>query len=263
MNVPRPCAGLALIFIGLCTPCLPLASSQESTGPTGMPTAAPPKALTLEQRADIFMARKNYADAADYYYQALKNGSSSDPVVWNKLGISLQQQTKFHTARQAYSRATHLDKTFAEAWNNIGTTYFLEKKVKRSVKYYQHAITVKPASASFHLNLGVAYSDLKRFPEAVQEYREALGLDPEVLKHQSAVGTTMHAGGSDVDYYFYMAKAFASMGDAEDAVHYLRRALEDGFSDHKRIDTDKDFQKISKYPAFVELMKSPPVAIKD
>jgi hypothetical protein len=59
-----------------------------------------------------------------------------------------------------------------------------------------------------------------------------------------------------------MAKAFASMGSAEDAVHYLQRALEDGFNDWKRIDEDPDFKKISQHPAFVELLRNPPVAIK-
>ena len=46
-------------------------------------------------------------------------------------------------------------------------------------------------------------------------------------------------------------------------MRYLRRALEDGFGDPKRIDEDPDFKKISQYPAFVELMRNPPVAIKN
>ena len=59
-----------------------------------------------------------------------------------------------------------------------------------------------------------------------------------------------------------MAKAYASIGDADDAVRYLRRALEDGFSDPKQLGDDPDFKKISQYPAFVELMRNPPVVIK-
>ncbi len=225
--------------------------------------AAPTKVIPLEQRADIFMARKNYADAADYYYRALKLASFKDAAVWNKLGIAFQQESKFHSARQAYTNATRVDKNFAEAWNNIGTAYFMEKKIGKSVKYYQRAIELKRYNASFHLNLGISYSHLKKYEQAVEEYRTALGIDPKVMLHESAVGTVVHTGGTDVEYYFYMAKAFASIGNAEDAVHYLRRALEDGFNNQKRISEDPDFKKISEYPAFVELMKNPPVAIKD
>jgi tetratricopeptide (TPR) repeat protein len=240
--------------------------SQEQAAPAaGSPSAPTPQtlAIPLEQRADIFMARKNYADAADYYYRALKQSSFKSAVTWNKLGIAFQQLSKFHSARQAYTRAIRVDKTFAEAWNNIGTTYFMEDKIGRSVKYYQKAAELKKYNASFHMNLGVSYSRLKKYDLAVEEYRTALGIDPKVMLHESSVGTVVHANGTDVEYYFYMAKAFASIGNAEDAVRYLRRALEDGFNNQKRIGEDPDFKKISEYPAFVELMRNPPVAIKE
>ena len=209
------------------------------------------------------MARKNYGDAEDYYFRALKQSSFKNKEVWNKLGIAYQVDSKFNSARKAFNTATHIDKNYAEAWNNIGTIYYMGKKYARSVKYYQHAIELKGDIASFHMNLGTSYYHLKKFEEAVEEYRTALGLDPKILTLQSSVGTTVHASGEGMDFYFYMAKAFASIGDAEDAVRYLRRALEDGFNDSKRIDQDPDFQKISQHPAFVELMKNPPVAIKN
>jgi tetratricopeptide (TPR) repeat protein len=222
-----------------------------------------PNVVTLEQRADIFMARKNYGDAEDYYYRALKQAAFKDSELWNKLGIAFQVDGKFHSSHKAFSNAVRIDKNFAEAWNNIGTVYYMEKKYGRSVKYYQRAIELKSDNASFHMNLGTSYYHLKKFEEAVTEYRTALGIDPKIMSIQSAVGTVVHAGGADVEFYFYMAKAFASVGDAENAVRYLRRALEDGFNDSKRIDNDPDFQKISQYPAFVELRRNPPVAIKN
>jgi tetratricopeptide (TPR) repeat protein len=104
---------------------------------------------------------------------------------------------------------------------------------------------------------------MKKFDEAVEEYRTALGIDPKVMAQFSSTGTVIHASGADVEFYFYLAKAYASIGDADEAVRYLRRALEDGFKDQKRIDEDPDFKKISQHPAFVELMRNPPVAIKE
>ncbi len=227
------------------------------------PGTAQPRALTVEERADIFMARKRYSDAADYYYRALKQSSFKDPAVWNKLGIAFQVQSEFQRARKAYTGATRLDKNFADAWNNIGTVLFMEKKYGKSVKYYQRAIELKSDVASFHMNLGTSYYHLKKFDEAVDEYRTALGIDPKVVSLQSSGGTVVHASEADVAYFFYMAKAFASIGNAESAVRYLRRALEDGFNKPDRISDDPDFKKISQYPAFVELMRNPPVAIKN
>jgi type IV pilus assembly protein PilF len=253
------CLTFALALGGLWALAANLDSNQAapSTGPSQT------RLLTLEERADIYMARKKYDDAVDYYYRALKQTKLSNPVLWNKLGIAFQVQTKFQRARKAYTNATRLDKNFADAWNNIGTVLFMEKKYAKSVKYYQHAISLKSGVASFHMNLGTSYYHLKKFDLAVEEYRTALGIDPKVVALQSSVGTVVHASETDVEYFFYMAKAFASVGDADEAVRYLRRALEDGFNKTDRITADPDFQKISQYPAFVELMRNPPVPIKD
>jgi tetratricopeptide (TPR) repeat protein len=239
---------------------------QEDSTPAAAPPqtqAASPKVLSLEDRADIFMARKDYGGATDYYYRALKKSSLKNPALWNKLGIAYQQQTKYHNAHKAYSNAIHLNKDFAEAWNNIGTIYFMENKFGKSLKYYQRAIELRGSDAAFHLNLGTSYYHLKRYDGAVAEYRTALGLNPNVMAEQSMLGAIVRARGTDVQFYFYMAKAFASIGRAEEAVRYLRRAFEDGFADPKRIDEDPDFKKISQHPAYVELMKNLPVAIKD
>jgi tetratricopeptide (TPR) repeat protein len=241
-------------------------SGQEPVTPAAVSPQAPappPKVLSLEDRADIFMARKNYGEAADYYQRALKQMNFKSAALWNKLGITYQQQMKYHNARKAYSKATHLKKDFAEAWNNIGTTYFMENKFGKSVKYYRRAIEAKSNDAAFHLNLGTSYYHLKKYKEAVDEYRVALGLDPNVLAQQSSLGAIIRARGTDVQFYFYMAKAFALNGQAEEAVRYLRRALEDGFRDQKRIEEDPDFDKIRQHPAYVELMKNPPVSIKE
>jgi hypothetical protein len=55
---------------------------------------------------------------------------------------------------------------------------------------------------------------------------------------------------------------FASLGRVDEAVRYLRRAFEDGFKDQKKLQEDPDFQKISSYPAYVELLNNPPVPIQ-
>jgi tetratricopeptide (TPR) repeat protein len=226
------------------------------------PTASP-RELSLEDRADIFMARKNYDEAADLYYRVLKQGNFKSATVWNKLGIAYQQQLKFRNAAKAYENAAHLDKKFAEALNNLGTISFMENKYRRSVKYYKRAIEIRTNDAAFHLNLGTSYQYLKKYNQAEEEFSTALDIDPNVLTQQSSLGTVIRARGTDYQFYYYMAKAFASKGRAEEAVRYLRHAFEDGYKDMKKIDEDPDFQKISHYPAYVELMKNPPVAIKD
>lgn len=225
--------------------------------------AKPPATLTLEQRADIFMARKSYADAVEYYRRALEATGRTSAGLWNKLGIAYQQLQNYPAARKAYKEATRRNKLLAEPWNNMGTTYYLENRAKKSLKYYRQAIKLNPNNASYHLNLGTSLYRQKKVPEAIEEYRTALSLDPNVLTERSALGTVVQARGADAKFFFYLAKVFASLGRADEAVRYLRRAFEDGFDDFKGLDQDKDFQKIKEFPAYVELRANPPKAIGD
>jgi len=238
------------------------ARASATVGQTRETTAKPPP-LNFEQRADIYMARKSYEDAVDYYYRALKETRMTNAVVWNKLGIAYQQLENFSSARKAYNQAIRHQKTYAEPLNNLGTTYYMEKKYGKSVKYYMKALKLHPESASYHLNLGTSYLHMKKYQESVEEYRTALSLDPNCFAQRSAFGTTIEARGADPEYFFYLGKVFASLGRADEAVRSLRRALEDGFKDRKRILDDPDFMKISQNPAYVELMNNPPVGIKE
>jgi len=228
-------------------------------GQTTLPTGA--RTISLEERADIFMARKAYADALDYYQRALREKGRKDAALWNKVGIAQQQMQNFGGARKAYKEAIRLKKDFSEPWNNMGTTYYLEQRPKKSLKWYREAIKLNPTSASFHVNLGTSLYAMKKIKEALEEYRIALSLDPNVLTQRSAVGTTMQARAADATYYYYLAKVFASLGRVEEAVRYLRRAFEDGFKDFKLLDQDPDFKKISEFPAYVELRTNPPKAL--
>jgi tetratricopeptide (TPR) repeat protein len=238
-------------------------AEQAASGSTSQAAAAQTKQLSAEERADIFMARKAYADAVDYYSRALRQSKQSDPVLWNKLGIAYQQQMDFNASRKAYKEAIRHRQNYPEAWNNLGTTFYLANKFNKSIKYYRKAIEFNPGSASFHLNLGTAYYRMKRPKEAVGEYRRALMLDANILNERSTMGTIIQARGSDVDYYFYMAKVFASLGRTQEAVQYLRRAFEDGFKEFKKLDQDADFLRISQDPSYIALRNNPPVPIKD
>ena len=229
-------------------------------------SAAAPAQISLEDRADIFMARKSYADALDYYGRALRQKASDKGVsarICNKIGIAYQQEDQLGLARKAYKQALRFNTAMSEAWNNMGTTYFFENKYKKSLKYYQHAIALDPNSPSFHVNLGTSYSRLKQYPEAVDEYRVALTLDPTILAQYGGNGTVVQPREVDADYFFYLAKVFASLGRTPEAIRYLRRAFEEGFDNFKKLDEDPDFLKISKDPTYSQLRSNPPQAIKD
>lgn len=229
--------------------------------------AKPVANLSDEQWGDLYMVRKEYDSAIEFYAHAIKvQGSSPQSekkiaILWNKTGICYQQKMDFGRAREAYKKAIRLDRAYAQPWNNMGSTYYLAGKPKRSIKFYRHAIKIDPEVASYHLNLGTAFFARRKYERATREYRTAIQLDPEVLtRDPGSQGTTVETRYANAKFYFYLAKIFASVGNPDKAVRYLERAMEEGFN-RKRILQDPDIQKISKDPAFVALMKNPPVAI--
>lgn len=231
--------------------------------------AKPAPNLSDERWGDLYMVRKEYDNAIQFYAHAIKvHGASPQnekkiAILWNKTGICYQQKMEFGHAREAYKKAIRLDRSYAQPWNNMGSTYYLSGKPKRSIKFYRHAIKIDPEVASYHLNLGTAYFARRKYKRATREYRTAIQLDPEVLtRDPGSQGTTVETRYANAKFFFYMAKIFASVGNPTKAVRYLERAMEEGFN-RKRILQDPDIQKISKDPAFVALMKNPPVAIKD
>ena len=274
LRIRQPLSSWVILLLGLVN-CLLLVPSlnawdlpqakpiSTSSSKTAVATTPPPTQLTLEMRGDIYMARKSYEDAVDYYSRALRQTGTSNATLWNKMGIAFQEETSLRSAQKAYQRAIHFERNFAAAWNNVGTTYYLEGKDKKAIKDYLRAITLEPNNASFHLNLGTAYYHRRKYQKTVEQYRQALMLDPNILIQNSKLGTIVQARGSDIEYYYYMAKVFASLGRNTEAVRYLRHALENGFHNYRRLASDPDFAKLKTDPAYIALLKNPPMAIRD
>ena len=219
------------------------------------------QSLPLEQQANLYMARKMYKEAIDFYQQALKK-AGGDPLLWNRLGVAWQFQGNRRQAQQAYRRAYQLDRNSALALNNLGTTFYMVGRHKNSLKYYRRALKLDPKNPSFHVNLGTAYFHRKKYVESAREYRIALTIHAGILERIGTMGSEMQTRSWDERMYFEVAKIHASMNRFPEAVRYLRRALEDGNNEFGKIKKDPDLLLMAEYPPFVELLANPPVAVR-
>ena len=59
-------------------------------------------------------------------------------------------------------------------------------------------------------------------------------------------------------FHFHMAKLYAQASRNDLALQYLRKALEEGFKDKKKIEEDPDFQAMRDLPEFKELLALEP-----
>jgi tetratricopeptide (TPR) repeat protein len=217
---------------------------------------APKTPLSVETRGDIFMARKMYREAIDVF----REDQSKNPVISNKIGIAYHQMQQLDNARKYYEQAIRFKPDYAEAINNLGTVYYARRSFGRAIRYYQKALKYTPNSASIYSNLGTAYFARKKYKEAMETYQIALKLDPNVFENHGSYGVLLEERNVEerAKFHFHMAKLYAQASRNDLALQYLRKALEEGFKDKKKIAEDPDFQAMRDLPEFKELMALEP-----
>jgi len=228
----------------------PAASSDVSK------TTQPSQPLTLEMRGDIFMARKMYREAAETY----KEASPDSAVIENKIGIAYHQMLQTEIAKRYYERAIKLDSDYPEAVNNLGTIYYSRKNYRRATKLYQRALRLSPNSASIYSNLGTAFFARRNYKSATLAYQKALELDPEVFEHRNSWGVLLQERSVEerAKFHYYLAKTYAKAGMNDRAINYIRKALEEGYTDRKKMMEDPEFTSLRKLPEFQELLAMEP-----
>jgi tetratricopeptide (TPR) repeat protein len=208
--------------------------------------------LSPEQRGDLYMVHKMYREAIEIY----KKGPQDSPVIWNKIGIAYHQMLQLDAAKKNYEHSIRLNPKYPEAINNLGTVYYAQKSYRRAINQYRKALKLSPASASMYSNLGTAHFARKQYKEAFEAYQTALKLDPEVFERHSTYGVLLEerSVGERAKYHYYLAKTYAKAGINDRALQYLRKALEEGFGERKKIPEEPEFATLKDNPEFQQIL---------
>jgi tetratricopeptide (TPR) repeat protein len=256
-----------VLFIGIATGITTAQQSPANSNNSSSSEPAPPQLTPRElalSRGDIFMARKEYLEAARTYKDALK-GHAKDAVLLNKLGIAYQQLGDVNEADRYYKKAMKADKKFSSAVNNLGTLEYQRHRYGRSIKYYKKALTLNINMASIYSNLGYAYYASKKYPQAMQAFGQALAIDPEVFSRRGGVGPVLQQRSAPDPgmFNFVLAKFYAKSGNAEKAAHYLKISRDFGYKDFRSAEKDPAFAAVIKDPRVREVLFVPPSYAND
>lgn len=232
----------------------PALDSPPAAKPSVAENANPP--LTPENRGDVFMARKMYREAIESYQKAPQDSA----VICNKLGIAYHQMIQLDAAMKRYRRAIRLDAKYSEAINNLGTVYYAQKRYGKATSCYKRALKLSPGAASIYSNLGTAYFAEKKYKLAWEAYNTAFQLDPEVFEHRNTYGVLLQERTVEerARFHYYLAKIYAKQGQKDRALQYIRKALEEGFTDRKKLLQDPEFAGLRDLPEFKELLRLEP-----
>jgi tetratricopeptide (TPR) repeat protein len=240
-------------------------SGSNSIPAPSMPSAqSTPPAMTAEQvaelRADILMARKEFAAAIDAYLAILKD-HPRDAALLNKTGVAYQELGAYDSAAAYYKKSEKANKRLANPVNNLGTLEYGLHRYSKSVNYYKRALKLGASEATVYSNLGYAYYSEKKFALAMDAFNKAVAIDPTVFDNHGGSGGTIMQQRTAPDpgtLNFFLAKSYAKTGDAERAAHFLKLARDYGYKDLMSVNKDKDFAAIIKDPRIQDVLHNRP-----
>jgi tetratricopeptide (TPR) repeat protein len=230
------------------------AAATSSTAQPGTSIVVLPKTpATPEQVGDAMMAHQRYQAAIEAY----KKAPSTDAVVWNKMGIAYQLMFNLVDAMHCYKTSNKLVPKNSNVLNNLGTVYDALKQYHNAENMYRKALKIEPDSALIRKNLGTNLLAQRKYEKGWEQYKAALKIDPSIFQANSRPRVENPASVSDRGAMnYYMAKGCVRAGMPERAIEYLRMALNEGFTNPKKIIADDEFASLHGVPAFEELLSA-------
>ena len=185
--------------------------------------------------------------------------------MFNKIGICQLLTQRYKEARKSFEHAIRADHKHADAYNNLGVVYYAQRNYSGAIKHYEKAVALRNDAASYYNNLGAAYFGKKQFEKAIQNYSKAVELDPDVFERSSHTGVQaqLPSPADRAHYDYVLAKLYARTGVPERSLHYLKKAMEEGYKDIKNVYRDNEFSTLRNDPRFAELMAAKTTAIPD
>ena len=232
------------------------AADPGSTSPAAIQTpsaSATPSQIqpTPEQLGDSMLAQKRYQAAIGAY----KNVVSPSADTWNKLGIAYQMMFNLDDAERCYERSLKLNPRNARVLNNLASVYDAQKELSSAERYYRKALRLEPKAPMILRNLGTNQMAQHKYKKGWDLYKAALALDPEIFGESGSPRVDNPASVEERGAMkYYMAKGCVRAGQNDRAIVYLRMALNEGYTNPKKIQADSEFAVLHGTPAFEQLL---------
>ena len=150
-------------------------------------TQCPGHADTLHLMGDIAFEKHNFAQAAGYFQQALKNHDKKADD-YHALGKTFIKMKKFKAAESALLKAAQLAPRDITILFSLGNLMKNQRRIRAAAACYERAISINPSLPELYLNLGSMHSILGETESAIFNFQVVCEMDPENMtaKHMLA-----------------------------------------------------------------------------
>jgi Flp pilus assembly protein TadD len=212
-------------------------------------------ATALTDEGDAAFLQGDHYRALIKYLEAERIHPDS-PYVQNKLGLGYARLRFFDHAERALVRAIELHSRFAVAHNNLGSVRLAKGQKRKAEQHFRTAIQLNPKMASFHLNLAAVCFETGKSEDGLAFWKKALSLDPGIMGGSARVAVDVVTDQPPMLTNYYLARLYASIGDAERSLGKLKEALNCGFSDPDSLMQEPDFETLRNDPRFQAIVQA-------
>ena len=235
--------------------------AQVSNELSGQPSAIPAQSQTTnlsqvvqptaKEVGDALMAHQRYQAAIEAYKKV--PGPSADAL--NEMGIAYQMMFSHQEAEKCYEASLRLEPKNANVMNNLGTVYDSLKQFSAAERMYRKALKLDPKSALIEKNLGTNLLAQHHYKKGWEAYQAALAIDSQIFKNSVSPRVENPASTQDRGAMnYYMARGCIRAGQNDCAIEYVRIALNEGYTNAKKIEGDLEFAGLHGIPAFEQLL---------
>ena len=179
----------------------------------------------------------------------------------NNLAAILMNMGENDKAITHYLKALRIDPDSAEAHNNLGVALINKGEIDKAIKHYTSALEINPEGAEIHDNLGNAFMRKGKIDEAVRQYQKALSIKPDFIhalfnlakaysikgeygKVVSTCNKVIELQPDVSSAYYHIASAYARQNRIDDAIDWLKKAVNRGYDKWDFIKNDKNLESI-------------------
>jgi len=193
----------------------------------------------------------------------------------NARGAALIKEGKFEEAAAELEKAAEASPKSAVVQSNLAYAYDRQGRVEEAVAAYRKALELDPANAIVRNNLANLYSKQGNYDDAAKEFEDLVQRDPgnatakasleSALKNKtiaqdkndqiSSAAQAADAKPKDPQAAYNAARVYARLGDADQALVWLNKALDLGYDQFDYLSLDPSLVSLRKDPRFLKLLE--------
>jgi len=193
----------------------------------------------------------------------------------NARGAALLKDGKFEEATVELQKAADAAPKSAVIQSNLGYALDKQGRADEAIAAYRKALELDPANAIVRNNLANLYGKQGNYDDAARELEDLVQRDPgnatakanleSVLKNKaisqekkdqvSSAVQTADSKPTDPQAAYNAARVYARLGDADQALVWLNKALDLGYDKLDYLSLDPSLVNLKKDPRFLKLLE--------